>query len=511
MGVSQDLAAVVRAFQGRRVGVIGEAMLDSYVEGNSSRLSPEAPVPVVNVSRRRDVPGGAANTAVNLQALCAAVRFVSIVGQDAAGMALSSALAARGIDTSGMLACAGRSTLVKHRVTAGGHLLLRFDEGCEEPLDADVEAALVDRLRCLHAESEALIVSDYGRGLMTSRVIRALSGLQEGDRKLLLVDAKQLDRYVDVPAVVAKPNYAEACRALSLPELAGDAARLDQMRSHGPELMQRMRADLLAITLDSAGALFIERTGASYRTYARPVQNPQPAGAGDTFLAALTLALICGAAVPAAAELASAAAAVVVAKPGTACCLAAELCRQIAPSEKCVSGEEQLRARIDSQRAAGASVVFTNGCFDVLHRGHVAFLNRARALGDVLVVGLNSDASVARLKGPGRPINGLDDRVQLLAALSAVDVIATFEDDRPDDLIRLIRPEVVAKGGNYTREQLPEAGLVAELGGRVEIVPLLPDHSTSGLIRRIRDVAPADSSQPEHGSSLVGGATAALR
>jgi D-beta-D-heptose 7-phosphate kinase/D-beta-D-heptose 1-phosphate adenosyltransferase len=225
-----------------------------------------------------------------------------------------------------------------------------------------------------------------------------------------------------------------------------------------------------------------------YRTYARPAKNLRAAGAGDTFVGALAAALAAGAATTVAAEIASAAAAVVVAKDGTATCSAAELREQMASDVKVVGDLGRFARRVALYRAQGKRVVFTNGCFDILHRGHITYLNRAKALGDLLVVGVNSDDSVRRLKGASRPINTLDDRVRVIEALSCVDHVIAFEEDTPIELVRALRPDIYAKGGDYTRESLPETPIVESLGGVVHILPFLEERSTTGVIEKILEL-----------------------
>jgi D-beta-D-heptose 7-phosphate kinase/D-beta-D-heptose 1-phosphate adenosyltransferase len=241
-----------------------------------------------------------------------------------------------------------------------------------------------------------------------------------------------------------------------------------------------------AVICGTQGALVFERGCPPYRTYAQPRPHSRAAGAGDTFLAALTLALAADGTTTQSAELASSAAAIVVAKEGTASCAAQELKDAYGRLDKRLPGEGRLAEVARGYREQGKRVVFTNGCFDILHRGHVSYLNRAKELGDVLFVGVNSDESVRRLKGDGRPVNTLEDRLQVLSALSCVDHVVGFGTDRPDDLIRAVRPHVFVKGGDYTVDTLPEAPLVRELGGAVEIIPLVEDRSTSGIIERIR-------------------------
>jgi D-beta-D-heptose 7-phosphate kinase/D-beta-D-heptose 1-phosphate adenosyltransferase len=238
--------------------------------------------------------------------------------------------------------------------------------------------------------------------------------------------------------------------------------------------------------------LIFEQGCPAFRTYAQPRGQAQVAGAGDTFMAALALGLAAGATTPVAAEIASAAAAVVVAKDGTACCTSDELLDQALVPGKVARDLNRLRSKVTALHQQGRRIVMTGGCFDILHRGHITYLNRAKTLGDVLVVAVNSDASIRRLKGPERPINSAEDRVQVLAALSCIDHLVVFDDDTPMRVIGAVAPDVFVKGGDYSRESLPEAGLVEQLGGRIEILPLVEDRSTTAVIKRIKaaDAAP---------------------
>lgn len=489
--MSATLTNLIDAFSGIRVLVIGEAMLDSYLAGVTERLCREAPVPVVSVTEREHLPGGAANTAVNVKSLGADVVFLSVTGDDPEGDLLRHALENYGVSTANLLTGAARTTLAKQRVIAAMQMVVRFDQGSTHSLESEIEESLIQRLGVLFPACDAVIVSDYDYGILTPAVIAALADLQRRHPRVVVVDSKRLPAYTGVDITAVKPNYAEAVQLLDLPaaESPGDpAARVAQIAERGAEILERTGAQIAAITLDQEGALIFEQGQNPYRTYARPAPNTRSAGAGDTFVSALTLALASGAHTESAAELASAAAAIVVNKESTAACFADELKAYFTTGEKFVTDVFQLAARMASYRRAQQRIVFTNGCFDILHRGHIAYLNQAKAHGDILIVGLNSDSSVQRLKGPSRPINALEDRGLVLAALSCVDHIVPFDGDTPHELIKVIQPDVFVKGGDYTRETLPEAQLVEQLGGVVEILPYLQDHSTTGIIERIRNL-----------------------
>jgi D-beta-D-heptose 7-phosphate kinase/D-beta-D-heptose 1-phosphate adenosyltransferase len=500
-----SLAGAIDVFRDLRVAVIGDAMLDTYLTGTTHRLCPEAPVPVVALSGRSHAAGGAGNTAVNLCRLGAAVALFSVTGDDVPGRILAGVLSEAGVPVDHILRHPSRATLVKQRVLAASQMLLRIDEGSTGVLDGTGEVALLDRLRSGLDAWDAVVVSDYGYGVLTPGVLRLLRDRQARAPRLLLVDAKDLGAYRAVGATAVKPNYTQACRLLK--ESPGDpnGDRAAWVQARGDRVLDRTGARIAAVTLDSDGALVLERDRPPYRTYSRPAQHAQPAGAGDTFLSAFTLALAAGCTAPAAAELASAAAAIVVERGGTASCSAQELRAylgaRLAASGKHVADRERLAALIRAYRREGRQIVFTNGCFDILHRGHVTYLSRAKSLGDVLIVGLNSDESIRRLKGPGRPITAAEDRIQVLAALSCIDHIAVFDDDTPCDLLRIIRPDVYVKGGDYARAMLREAPLVEALGGTVRILPYVEDCSTTGIIQRIRSGAAGATHQSGRGAA----------
>lgn len=487
MRMDSVLERLIDSFANLRLLVVGDVMLDAYLEGSTERLCREAPVPVVKVQELSSAPGGAANTAVNVAALGAQVMLLSLTGDDEDATALREVLGERGVDGAGMLADPERSTLAKRRVIADGQMLVRFDEGSTRPSQSAEAGELRRLLRELWDSADAVICSDYGYGVLDSRVLRTLRELQRRNPRVLVADSKCLTAYRDLDVTACKPNYTEAVQLLNAYRLDEPGPRVEQITAEGQRLLELTGARIAAVTLDTAGALVFERGCPPYRTYAQPRPQSRAAGAGDTFLAALTLALAAGGSTPRAAELASAAAAIVVAKDGTASCSAEELKDAFGRLDKRVLGFERIAEVTRRYREQGRRVVFTNGCFDILHRGHVAYLNRAKELGDVLVLGVNSDESVRRLKGASRPVNLLEDRLQVLSALSCVDHVIGFEDDRPDDLIRAVRPDVFVKGGDYTMDTLPEAPLVRGLGGHVEILPLVEDTSTTGIIERIRD------------------------
>ncbi|RUR81795.1 D-glycero-beta-D-manno-heptose 1-phosphate adenylyltransferase [Chlorogloeopsis fritschii PCC 9212] len=523
------LNSLLDAVTNLNIIVIGDAILDCYLEGFSDRLCREAPVPVVTVTNSEYVPGGAANTAVNVRSLGGKVTFISAIGDDGEGSLLCQALSRRSVPSKHLIVQSGRQTLAKQRVMASSQILVRFDFGTTDAIDEDSEQALIDELERRYPECDAAIVSDYGYGILTQRVIDKLSQLQARHNHVLVVDAKNLAAYRHIGTTAVKPNYEQVLKLLNIPPLKADnqsvKSRVEQILPYGDRILELTGATIAAVTLDAEGGIIFERGSQPHRTYTQPTIQSRTAGAGDTFVSALTLALAVGAATPLAADFAATAAAVVVGKDGTSVCSAEELREFLlngetgeekdtgtrghgdtgnfsiqsprvfeaasneVPPQKYISDLNQLLALVTSYRKAGRKIVFTNGCFDILHAGHVSYLNYAKALGDILIVGLNSDNSIRRLKGSSRPINTLEDRIQVLSGLGCVDHLIAFEEDTPSNLIRIVRPDVFVKGGNYTKETLPEAPLVEQLGGEVRLLPFVENRSTTRIIERIRELA----------------------
>ena len=491
--MSNNLFALMDAFSQRKILVIGEAMLDRYLKGSTNRLSQEAPVQVVSVQEKENIPGGAANTAANLRSLGAEPLFLSVVGEDEEGELLRQSLREYGISDEHLLVDPARQTLAKQRVLANGQMMIRFDQGSTEPISPKIEARLIKRLHALARQVDSIIVSDYNYGLLTPKVIQALAKIQQRDPHIIVVDAKTYHPYEALHITAVKPNYAEITQALKLDPKTSSAERIQQVEEHGHKILELANAQMAAVTLDEDGALIFERGQPVYRIYARPAEHNRVAGAGDTFMSALALALTAGAPTNTAAEIASAAAAIVVEKPGTSICYIEELKAYFSGEDKYIVDGFHMSARVAAYRRQGKRIVFTNGCFDILHSGHIQYLNQAKAYGDILIVGINTDHSVRKVKGPNRPINPLEDRAQVLSALSCIDHIIPFDEDIPFTLIRMIQPDVFVKGGDYTRERLPEAALIEEMGGTVHILPYISDHSTTGIIERIRQTFSTDS------------------
>jgi rfaE bifunctional protein kinase chain/domain/rfaE bifunctional protein nucleotidyltransferase chain/domain len=477
-----DLVALVRAFPQARVLVVGDAVLDEWIEGVPRAVAREAPVPTLDVCRRRAVPGGAANTAANVAALGGQARLLLVLGDDDAGDQLRGALSAAGVGTDGCLSQPGRRTRAKRRVVADRHVVARFDEGDVHPVDEATDVALARRLRTAAAGADVVLVADYDGGTLAGPAVRRALARVATERPVL-VDAHRVADWARLRPAIVTPNWAElsalvgAAMADALACAGGD--RLGAIGAVAEQALERSGAHAVLATVDSDGAVLLRAGLAPLHLPAHPVADPHPAGAGDTLAAALALALAVGAPMPAATTLAVAAASTVVRHAGTTLCTAADLLP--AGHGRVVNGDEVAEVAA-AHRRAGRRIVVTNGCFDVLHAGHVSCLAAASGFGDVLIVAVNDDAGVAAIKGPGRPVNALADRVEVLAALGTVDHIVAFSGPAPMALLRAVRPDVYVKGADHDVDRLPEATLVRHLGGRVVALPLLPHRSTAGVI-----------------------------
>ncbi|WP_416674546.1 PfkB family carbohydrate kinase [Egbenema bharatensis] len=400
--MTSDLLHRIDSWTSLTVLVIGDAILDSYLNGSTDRLCREAPAPVVAVHQQLDVPGGAANTATNLASLGSRVVFLSVLGADREGERLRQALEQRGVSSAGMISSEQRQTLAKQRVLAGSQILVRLDQGSTEEISPELEQQLIDRLMTQFPQADAVVISDYNYGILTPRLLHKLKSLQSEFPRTLVIDSRQLSIYHPVGATAVKPNYDEAIHLLGLPKQPRD--RAEQITPYGDRLLQLTGASIVAVTLDVEGAIVFEPGQPPIRTHARPAPQNQTSGAGDTFISALTLALASGASTTTASSLASTATAIVVQQPGTTACRAEELRQSIidarSPS-KLILDQSDLATYVQQYRAADRRIVFTNGCFDILHPGHVAYLTQAKLLGDVLIIGVNSDESVRQLKGNG--------------------------------------------------------------------------------------------------------------
>ena len=488
---SEGLAAVLDAARSLTITVVGDVLLDEYLHGGAARVAREAPVPAVTVTKTEAVAGGAGNLAANLAALGARVQVVGVIGDDEAGRRVREALIRSGVDIAHVVVEPGRRTIVKRRLVAEGQLVARFDEGDRTPPGTQSFTIAARNAGRLSDRSDAVVISDYGYGAVAGNVRAALAAMRRRSRRVLVVDARDPAAFAALQPTAVTPSFAEIAALLPHDVVEAEGGgRADAVRLGCDALHEATGAEIVAVTLDRDGTVVCERDRPPYRTWTRPAPSSRACGAGDSYTAGFTLALAAGASTTEAAEIAQAAAAVVTDRDGTAICSADDLREHLSALTSPIMMAEALAQRVAFHRRQGRRVVFTNGCFDLLHRGHVDLLNRAKALGDVLVVGLNTDRGVRELKGAGRPVTTLDDRAQVLAALSCVDHLVAFDEPTAGPLVELLRPEVYVKGSprraGEPHEPVPEASLVEAYGGQVRILAHADDRSTTAIVERIR-------------------------
>jgi len=468
----------------RKVVVVGDLMLDRFLWGQVRRVSPEAPVPIVDLERETRSVGGAANVARNLSGLGLQVALVGVTGADPGRDLLLAELATANLDSDGVLIARDRGTTIKTRVLGNCRQMLRIDEEQPTPLPESDRKRLLTVATARLAQADALLLSDYAKGTLTEELCRTLIALARGRGLPVLVDPKGKDFGRYAGATLITPNRGELALA------AGVAAQdLDALVAAGSVMRDTLNLESLVLTLSEQGLILIEADG-NHRIPATAREVYDVSGAGDTVIATFAAGLAAGLRRIDTAHLANLAAGIVVGKTGTAPITARELLAAFNEEAACgqaakIRDAEEAQAQVRRWQAAGERVVFTNGCFDLLHVGHVTYLERARRYGRRLVVGLNTDTSVRRLKGPERPLIGQADRARVLAALAAVDAVVLFDQDTPLMLIKQLRPDVLAKGADYREEQVVGAAEVKSWGGQVALVPLVEDRSTTGIIARM--------------------------
>ena len=466
----------------QRLLVVGDVMLDTYIWGEVGRISPEAPVPVVRAIDRSHRPGGAANVAMNLARLGAQTVLAGFTGSDENEKLLAESLRASGIAPI-FVACDGFPTITKQRILSGQQQMLRLDSermGARSPGDYErLVSRVLDELPGCHA----VVLSDYAKGTLTPEVCQAII---PAARKLdipVLVDPKSADFSRYRGATTICPNLGELARALQL-----DTHDLKPLLDAAEALVQKLDLEFLTATLGDKGIALV-RPGNCFVVPAVARQVFDVSGAGDTVIAVLALCVASGLKPETAVELANVAAGIVVGKVGTVPVEKHELLAALAPQialhaeDKLVTREELVQ-RVASWKANGERVVFTNGCFDLLHVGHITLMEQARRFGDRLIVAINSDSSARGLKGPSRPIVGERERARVLAALAAVDAVVVFGEPTPLELIVATRPDVIVKGGDYGVGTVVGAKEVMSWGGQVKIVPTVEGFSTTGLIAK---------------------------
>jgi D-beta-D-heptose 7-phosphate kinase/D-beta-D-heptose 1-phosphate adenosyltransferase len=480
------LADALDRLAGARVAVVGDVMLDRYVYGEADRISPEAPVPVLRVREETEMLGGAGNVLRNLAALGVKAACLAAVGEDDDGKRVGELLAREVGVSPTIVTAAGRTTIRKTRFVAGGHQLLRVDRERVEALPAAAERQAIASVEAVLAGAKAVVLSDYGKGLLSAPVIAAVLATAARLKIPVLADPKGRDFAKYRGAALVTPNRKELGEAADRP--TGTDTEIEAAAR-----FVRERSGIAAVlaTRGAQGMTLLDAAGAVHHIAAEAREVFDVSGAGDTVIATVAAGLAAGLPLVDAVRIANCAAGIVVGKAGTAVAYPAEI-RAALERQELRAAEEKFAAREAAvERAAlwrrrGLRVGFTNGCFDLLHPGHIHLLKQARAACDRLVVGLNSDASVQRLKGNGRPVQAEAARAAVLAGLADVDLVTVFAEDTPEALIAALRPDVLVKGADYTMDTVVGADLVKGYGGRVVLAELLPGHSTSATVARLK-------------------------
>ena len=488
---TEDLIEIIDALGKPKLAVVGDLILDHYVFGAVSRISPEAPIPVLHVRSEEDRLGGAANVAANILSLGGKSTLVGALGRDEPGARFRKlAGASKGLSLSAAQSNS-RPTVLKTRMVSQNQQMLRVDReepGALQPMELkDVTGRALKSLEGVGA----VVLSDYGKGVITPDSAQTLIAAATTAGVPVIVDPKGRDysRYRGATAVT--PNRAEAEAATGI-----DCSTLAGVEEAGRKLCRELKLKVAVITLSAEGVAVIPARGkiAHFPAQARSVYDVT--GAGDTFIAAFAMCVAGGAEFNTAARIANYAAALKVARFGAVAITREELRRSVISAHEGfdhagkVMTHNELVEALEPLRKTGQRVVFTNGCFDLLHQGHVTYLNFCRGQGDVVVVGLNSDASVRRLKGPTRPVNESDARARVMAALNDVDYVTVFEEDTPEALIRKVRPDVLVKGEDWSGQQIAGGAFVESTGGRVVFAPLVQGKSTSNMIEKAKGSNP---------------------
>jgi D-beta-D-heptose 7-phosphate kinase / D-beta-D-heptose 1-phosphate adenosyltransferase len=481
----ESLIRLLNGFHGARVLVLGDVMLDRFVYGSVERISPEAPIPVVNVERVLDMPGGAANVARNIAAMGAHAIILGVVGDDAWAGDLRVQLASSATIDAHLIVDSSRPTSVKTRYVADGQQVMRADRESRNPLPANIAERLLDEFSAALAGADAVVLSDYAKGVLSDPVTRAAIDIARRAGKIVIVDPKSKNFARYQGATVLTPNQVELQQACGQ-ECLGD----EQVVKGAYRILEQGICDTMVVTRGKDGMSIVQAGGKAVHLPTAKRQVFDVSGAGDTVVAVISLGLAVGAAVVDAAALANIAAGIVVGKRGTATVTAGEMIAIQRPFDG--STDPQKIFALDtvlqlarSWREQGLKIAFANGCFDLLHPGHISLLEQARRSADRLIVGLNADSSIRRLKGPNRPIQTEVARATVLSAVKSVDAVVIFAEDTPIDLIEVLAPDVLVKGADYTLDQVVGADFVIRRGGKVLLADLLTGHSTTDTVTRV--------------------------
>ncbi len=482
----QSLIKFIEESKNRHVGVIGDLILDDYIEGDIERLSPESPVQVVNVVHEYQKLGGSANVAHGLCAMGARVSLFGVVGSDEAARILLELCDRKGIATHGVVTMDERPTTRKLRVMSRHQQMIRLDWEKIQPIDKTIEDKFIADL-FQNAPLQAIVISDYAKGVLTASLIQKIISRARDAGIPVVVDPKSQNFELYREATILTPNLKEFQAAV---QHTIDPKNDEELAQYAGALCEKCSFDALLVTLGELGMALWTPENGLYRVPAAAREVYDVTGAGDTVAAVMALALANRMGFSRAAEIANAAAGIVIGKAGTSTVTPEELMAQHSPRiENKLLDDTSLVEHIKCWQLQGKRIVFTNGCFDLLHVGHLHILQQASELGDILIVGLNTDASIRRLKGEERPLIPEQERAGLLAALECVDAVILFSEDTPQNLIRQIKPDFLVKGSDYSMDQVVGRKEVEAFGGKVVLVDLLPDKSSSLLINRISGIS----------------------
>jgi len=472
-----------------KILLIGDIMLDQYIKGGVSRISPEGPIPVFHVLSEDQVLGGAGNVLANLASLGVKPHIIGLIGDDENGRALTNTIKSLGIETDGLIQDSSKPTIVKTRYVSQNQQLLRVDREDASAITKNIEDKILSLATKQINDSSIMILSDYGKGVLTPTLVQSLIALAKKKDIPVLVDPKVHDYDVYKGATIVTPNKKELSAATNNMPTATD----EDVTAAAKNIMSNHDIEFVFATRSEDGISVIPKKGEVTHLRTKSIEVYDVSGAGDTVVAVTAAVLAAGGDLVSAAKIANIAGAVVVSKSGTATVTKQEIQNHLSDNQTKLLGATPIGAakdQIEKWQAKGLKVGFTNGCFDIVHYGHVNYLARAKEKCDRLVMALNHDTSVRILKGPTRPINDENARAAVIAALSSIDLVVLFgaqkegEDNTPCEIVGYLKPDVLMKGGDYTIDQLPEGKVALSYGGQVEIMPLYEGYSTTNIIEK---------------------------
>lgn len=481
--IENHLKKILPSFYGKKVLIVGDLMLDEHIWSKVSRISPEAPVAIADVTRISHVPGGCGNVAANISALLGKPILVGLIGFDSSGDKLVNALKNIGVSTANLIRSNKRSTILKSRIIAGSQQIIRVDREDKDTFSYDLENKVLQKALKQIPKVDAVIISDYGKGIISHKICQKLIKAASKYKKPVLIDPKgsNYEKYKGVTIIT--PNLLEAEVATGI-KITNEKT----LAEAGIKLLKSINSSYVLITRGENGMSLFKKTGPVVHIPGIRKEVFDITGAGDSVIAAFALTLVSGATAVEAAYLSNYAGSIKVTKIATQPVFYNELenaLEEKEPASKKIKSRKELSDIMKKLKSENLKIVFTNGCFDVLHLGHVRYLKEAKKLGDVLIVGLNSDSSVRKLKGTTRPYLPELERAEILASLEFVDYVVIFTETRPDNIIKIVKPNIHVKGGDYKISKLPERHIVKQYGGKIVVIPEIEGKSTTNIVEKI--------------------------